>query len=314
MDKTLNMTVQKKTLLIGGNGFIGKSLINKLIASGRSVSIVARSNFDDAFSEAVFYKGDFGDDEFIHPLIKSHDEIIHLAYASVPNTSFENPLLDLQQNLTPSVQLFLETAKQNKKLLLVSSGGTVYGEATKLPVSENHPKHPISPYGLTKLTLENYAYLYGITHGLDYRIVRPSNPYGIGQVPFRGQGFVATAVAAAKLKQPINIFGKTGTIRDYIYIDDLASGILSALLYGKQSEIYNIGFGVGLSNLDVVEALNNILKSYQCSLAVEHVAERPFDVKANILDASKLTNETNWSPQTGFTEGLKLVVASVFDH
>ena len=113
----------------------------------------------------------------------------------MPNTSFDNPLSDLLQNLPPTVQLFSEAADRGVKLVLVSSGGTVYGEAIKLPICETHPTKPISPYGVTKRTLENYAYLYAATHGLKFVCVRPANAYGVGQRAFVGQGFISTAMA-----------------------------------------------------------------------------------------------------------------------
>lgn len=302
------------TLIIGGSGFIGSNLASQLLASGRNVTSISRHRVSDLNKvEGVDYLyGDFGELDFICEQLDKHDEVVHLAYASVPNTSFDNPLADLQQNLLPSVQLFAEAAKRNTKLVLVSSGGTVYGNTETLLINENHAKQPISPYGLTKLTLENYAFLYGVTHNLEYKIVRPSNAYGIGQLPFRGQGFIATAVAAAKLKQPLKVFGLTGTVRDYIHVNDLAAGIVSVLLNGQSREIYNIGSGIGLNNLQVIEQLNIALKKHNTKLQIEHLPERPFDVKRNVLDSTKLKRETHWQPQIMFTDGLEQLVNHAF--
>ena len=298
---------QIKTLVIGGAGFIGSHTIPLLLETERSVTVIGRSK-EPPFIQTHhlnYESGDFGDYAFICKLLDTHDEVIHLAYATVPNTSFENPLADLQQNLTPAVQLFAEAAKRDRKLLLVSSGGTVYGEAKNLPILESHPKNPISPYGLTKLTLESYAYLYGVTHGLNFVVVRPANAYGVGQKPFMGQGFIATAVASAREGKVIKIFGEVGTIRDYVEVSDLASGIVAALLHGKPSEIYNIGSGVGLSNLDVIERLSVALKQYGASILTEHLPERLFDVKVNILDSSKLIQDTGWLPKVSFEAGIE---------
>ena len=172
--------------------------------------------------------------------------------------------------------------------MLVSSGGTVYGEANELPVPETHPTKPISPYGVTKLTLENYAYLYAATHGLKFVCVRPTNAYGVGQRPFGGQGFIATALASTMHGQAIKIFGQNGTVRDYIYVSDLASGIVSALEKGCLSETYNLGSGVGLSNMDVINAIFPLMKAIGCDICVENLPERTFDVEANVLDSTKL--------------------------
>lgn len=305
----------KKTLLIGGNGFIGAELALALKANQRSVSIVGRSpDKNSLLNDSInYYQGDFGDLAFISPLLASHDEIVHLAYASVPNTSFENPLADLQENLTPSVQLFLETAKLGKKLLLVSSGGTVYGEACFIPISEVHPKNPISPYGLTKLTLENYASLYSATHGLEYIVVRPANAYGVGQIPFKGQGFIATAIESAKIGKPINIFGLTGSVRDYIYVTDLTNAIVAALSTGKTRECYNIGTGIGYNNLELVNHINHLLDAkHSTQLQVNHMPSRPFDVKCNILDYSKLNHHTGWRPIISLDQGLSMTIDSLF--
>ena len=299
-----------KTLIIGGTGFIGSYTISLLLDTGRSVTVVGRSK-ESPFIQTDnlnYISGDFGDFAFICKLLDMHDEVIHLAYATVPNTSFENPLADLQQNLTPAVQLFAEAAKRGCKLLLVSSGGTVYGEAIDSPILENHPKHPISPYGLTKLTLESYAYLYGVTHALNFTVVRPANAYGPGQKPFMGQGFIATAIATAKEGKAIKVFGKVGTVRDYIEVSDLAAGIVSALLYGKTSEIYNIGSGIGLSNLEIIEKISVILKKYETDILTEHLPERLFDVKVNFLDSTKLKLDTGWMPKVSIDKGIEKTV------
>lgn len=294
------------TLVIGGAGYIGAYLVPQLIATGRRVTVLGRSATPRyVLPMGVEYAaGDFSQLELISRLLDTHQEVIHLAYATVPNTSFENPLGDLLQNLPPTVQLFSEAADRGVKLVLVSSGGTVYGEAEELPIRETHPTKPISPYGVTKLTLENYAYLYAATHGLKYVCVRPANAYGIGQKPFVGQGFVATAMASAMRGMPIKIFGQQGTVRDYLYVSDLASGIVSALIHGQLSATYNLGSGIGLSNLEVIELLEPLMRENGIKVQTENLPERGFDVKANILDSGKLYRDANWKPVIGIKEGL----------
>ncbi|WP_126455390.1 NAD-dependent epimerase/dehydratase family protein [Sulfuriflexus mobilis] len=301
------MSFEQNTLVIGGAGYIGSHLVPELIATGRRVTVLGRRSVpgDELPKGAVYIKGDFSQHELICDLLDHHQEVIHLAYATVPNTSFENPLADLLQNLPATVQLFSEMADRGGKLVLVSSGGTVYGEAITLPICEDHPTRPISPYGVTKLTLENYAHLYGVTHGLKYICIRPANAYGAGQRPFVGQGFISTAMASAMRRQPIKIFGQTGTVRDYIYASDLAAGIICALEKGHLSETYNLGSGVGLSNTDVIEAMTPLMREIGCEPAIEYLPERAFDVKANVLDSTKLQEHTNWKPAIDFNEGLR---------
>lgn len=295
-------------LVIGGSGYVGSHLVSKLVATGRYVTVLGRSATPKyELPENVDYvAGDFAQHELINQLLDAHQEVIHLAYATVPNTSYEDPLADLLQNLPPTVQLFAEAALRGSKLILVSSGGTVYGEANVSQLSETHETKPISPYGVTKLTLENYAHLYATTHGLKFVCVRPANAYGVGQRPFIGQGFISTAMASVMRGAPIKVFGKRGTIRDYIYVEDLASGIVSALEEGSLSEIYNIGSGVALSNLDVIEALTPLMNEFGYDVSVEYMQERPFDVKVNVLNSEKLHAHTGWRPEISLDVGLKL--------
>lgn len=296
------------TLVIGGAGYIGAHLVPMLLAIGRQVTVLGRraNPVNELPEGATYVRGDFGQGDLLLRLLDRHQEVIHLAYATVPNTSFESPLADLLQNLPPTVQLFSEVAARGGKLVLVSSGGTVYGEATQLPILENHPTKPISPYGVTKLTLENYAHLYSVTHGLRYVCVRPANAYGVGQRPFVGQGFISTAMASAMRGEPIRIFGQAGTVRDYLYISDLAAGIVSVLEQGAFSETYNLGSGEGLSNSDVIDALTPLMQEIGCEICVENLPERAFDVRANILDSTKLRLHTGWKPRVGLGEGLRL--------
>lgn len=302
------MSNDHNILVIGGAGYIGTHLVTELLSTGRRVSVLGRAAVPlyKLPGDVAYISGDFGQYDLICRLLDRHQEVIHLAYATVPNTSFENPLADLLQNLPPTVQLFSEVADRGGKLILVSSGGTVYGEATKLPIREDHPTKPISPYGVTKLTLESYAYLYAVTHGLKFVCVRPSNAFGVGQRPFAGQGFISTAMASAMRGQHIRIFGKKGTVRDYIYVSDLVTGIISALEKGCPSETYNLGSGVGFSNMDVIDAMSPLMEEMRCEVRVEHLPERAFDVKANVLDSTKLQEHTGWKPQVGFGQGLRL--------
>lgn len=295
------------TLVIGGAGYIGAHLVPQLISAGRRVTVLGRSVSPryKLPGDAVYLSGDFAQQELLCQLLDTHQEVIHLAYATVPNSSFENPLGDLLMNLPPTVNLLSEAAARRVKLVLVSSGGTVYGEASGLPISEAHQTKPISPYGVTKLTLENYAYLYAATNGLEYVCVRPANAYGVGQRPFAGQGFIATAMASAMRGMPIKIFGQHGTIRDYLYVSDLAFGIVCALEHGHSSATYNLGSGIGLSNLDVIEAIKPMMQEMGCEVRVENLSERTFDVKANVLDSSKLSKHTGWKQTVSFADGLR---------
>ncbi len=303
--------INKKTLVIGGTGFIGKNLSQYLVQAGREVTVLARKPLDEKIlflGNVNFILGDISDKHLIADLVGACDEVVHLAYASIPNTSFDDPVKDLNENLPPTVFLMQQCAEKKVRLINVSSGGTVYGQAQFLPIHETHPTNPISPYGVTKLTLEHYAFLYAKTKGMSHICIRPANPYGVGQIPFAGQGFVSTAIASALKRQPIPIYGEHGTIRDYIYIDDLSQGIVAAMNHGSDGDIFNIGSGVGRSNLDVLQTLSPLLGRYDVDLKIQFMPPRVFDVQENILDSSKLSGISGWQPKEIFSDGLEKTI------
>jgi UDP-glucose 4-epimerase len=234
------------------------------------------------------------------------DEIVDLAYATVPQTSFVDPIYDLESNLPASLVLLEEAAKLPKlrRLVFVSSGGTVYGPMDRLPVSEEAPTRPVSPYGITKLTIERYALMFHRLHNLPVTIVRPSNAYGLGQKPFTGQGFVATAMGQILRREKVKVFGENGTVRDYVHVRDVASGILAAMTCGAVGEIYNIGSGVGRDNRAVLSAIAQLAEPAGYPVEVEFEPERPFDVPANILNFGRLLACSGWLPTVSFEAGL----------
>ncbi len=294
--------------VIGGAGFIGRHLVEILLARGRRITVLGRRNLPfGTFPAGVRYvAGDYGERTLLLDLLNDVDEIIDLAYTTVPITSFEDPVQDILNNLPPAVRLF-EVASNFaiQKMVIISSGGTVYGPAQKLPIPEEHPTNPISPYGVTKLTIEKYALLFHRLRGLPIVNVRPANAFGEGQKPFTGQGFVATAIASILTDKEIPVYGEIGTIRDYIHVTDVANGIVAALESGEPGSSYNIGSGVGRSNKDVLDALYPIAKSASLEPKVRILPPRQFDVAVNVLDSTKLEKGTGWTTKVPFMEGIK---------
>jgi UDP-glucose 4-epimerase len=293
--------------VIGGAGFIGSYLLPLLAAGGRTLTVVGRRA---APSRPLppglrYVSGDYGDLVLLRQLMQQTDEVIDLAYATVPQTSYADPVFDIQANLPPSVSMLRSAADAGvKRIVLVSSGGTVYGPARALPIDEDHPTHPISPYGITKLTIEKYGLMFHRLAGLPVTIVRPGNAYGPGQIPGTGQGFVATAIAAVLARREVTIFGKEGTVRDYIHVADIASGIASALERGQPGHCYNVGTGEGRSNLDVLKAIEPLAAARGFRASLNFAAPRGFDVPANVLDSSRLKKASGWTPQVPFDRGI----------
>jgi UDP-glucose 4-epimerase len=191
-----------------------------------------------------------------------------------------------------------------RRLVIVSSGGTVYGAASVLPIPEDHPTNPISPYGITKLTIDSYARMFHATTDLPVLIARPANAYGEAQRTGVGQGFMAAAIDAIQRGREVEIYGPEGTIRDYIHVQDVATGIVAVLQQGKEGNIYNVGTGTGASNLDLIRLLQGLADADGFSVRVSHLPERRFDVAANVLDSRKLSEATGWAPRISLAEGL----------
>ncbi len=304
------MTVPSKNhcCVIGGCGFIGHHVVELLARQKKAITVIGRNPHPTRKlpPKVRYIAGDYGNPKLLSETFKNVDQIIDLAYTSVPKTSFDNPVKDILGNLPASVNL-LEVASlfPIKKIIIVSSGGTIYGNADNLPIREDHPTNPISPYGITKLAVEKYAMMYHKIKGLPIVCVRPGNAFGEGQKPFVGQGFVATAIGSILEKREINIFGGHGTIRDFIYVKDLASAIVAALNC-PSGECYNIGTGIGQSNQAIIEMLASITKSKDILSQIKILPARKFDVAVNILDSSKLHKETGWTPKVSLEKGLKL--------
>jgi UDP-glucose 4-epimerase len=297
-----------RTCIIGGGGFIGTNLVESVLVTGRSVLVLGRRSQrpQRLHAAAEYLQCDYGDRASLRKAITDCDEVIDLAYATVPQTSFANPIFDLQANLFPSVS-FLEEARDHgrlRRLVITSSGGTVYGPADRLPIIEEDRTLPISPYGITKLTIERYALMFHRLAGLPVTIVRPANAYGLGQMPFTGQGFIATAMGHILKREKVIIFGENGTVRDYIHVRDIASGICSALENGKPGEIYNLGSGIGRSNRDVLDVIAPFAKRDGLDISIECSEPRGFDVAANVLSFGKLLNHANWQPRIRFEDGI----------
>lgn len=297
--------------VVGGSGFIGRHVVRQLVAGGRDVRVIGRREQPPAGLDAKvsYLSGDYGDKVFLKRALSGVDEIIDLAYSTVPKSSFEDPIHDITTNLPQAVKLFQAAAeKQNmRKLVVVSSGGTVYGPALRIPIPEDHQTNPISPYGITKLAVEKYALMYHQLFNVPVTIVRPSNAYGEDQLPYRGQGFIATAIATILKGDTVTVYGGDQITRDYVHVDDVANGIVAALESGSPGICYNLGSGTGHTTNEVLSLITDLAQQLGRLVTVEQKPLRPFDVLTNILDCSRIQAETGWHARIGFAEGLERV-------
>lgn len=295
-----------KVVILGGGGFLGSHLAETLLATGQEVCILDQP--DARYLEysrqrgANIVTGDFFDPEAVRAVLDGCEVVYHLISTTVPQTSNDNPSLDVQGNLIGTLQLLeqLRSARV-KKIIFSSSGGTVYGIPQEIPIKESHPTDPTSSYGIVKLAIEKYLKMYWILHGLDYCILRISNAYGARQPITPTQGAIAAFLGKAVAKEKIVIWGDGTVLRDYIYVSDIANAFLQASLYQGEWKIFNIGSGHGHSLNDLVSTIENTI---HIPLKVKYLPGRRFDVPVNILDITRAKSHLGWVPKVRLEEGI----------
>lgn len=295
-------------LILGGCGFIGRHVAVLLARSGHDVVLADRiepqfSFPSDAASRISWQRLEFASADW-DALVTEAAVVHHYVWTSLPASANNNPFGDLSANVGGTLAL-LEAMRRRGggRIVFPSSGGTVYGKLQSIPVPEDHPLMPITAYGAGKATTEIYLGLYRRLHGLDCRVARISNPFGVGQNVTRGQGAVTTFLHCALKDEPIVIWGNGEVIRDYIHITDVATALVALALLPRLDDFHtcNIGSGTGVSLNDVVAELESCLHR---RLDVRREPGRPFDVPVSVLDISRARGSLGWSPRLSLREGI----------
>lgn len=297
-----------RCLVLGGGGFIGSHLCDYLVAAGHKVRVfekvgLAKTNILHLEDRIEWMEGDFSNPDCLRDAVKGTEIIFHLISSTLPKDSNDNPAYDIASNVIPTIHL-LETARTAGvgKIILASSGGTVYGIPRTVPINEEHPTEPVCSYGIHKLMIEKYLALYYYLYGLDYCIMRISNPYGERQRLTSSQGVVPIFLDKALHGETIEIWGDGTVVRDYLHISDVARAAVMLMDTAMPQKIINIGSGVGLS---LNELLKEIGRLAGLVPRVHYTSGRPFDVPANILDISRARKVMGWVPQVDLACGLK---------
>jgi UDP-glucose 4-epimerase len=292
-------------LVLGGNGFIGSHLVDRLLAEGHRVRVFDKyeEHYRKPLADVDYRFGDFGNRGLLAEALAGIDTVFHLISTTLPKTSNDDPAFDVQSNVVETLFLLEQcVAKKIGRLVFVSSGGTVYGRPAELPIREESPTNPECSYGITKLTIEKYLALFHLLHGLDYTIVRPSNPYGSRQNPTGIQGAIAVFLGRAARGEAIEIWGDGEVVRDYLYIDDMVDGLYRAATVASPFRVFNIGSGTGHSLNDIVAAIRTVTGR---DLSVVYKPQRLFDVPAIFLDITRARRELSWQPVASLAEGIE---------
>lgn len=296
-----------KCAILGGAGFIGSHVAEALLAAGHAVRVFDRPDRNRVvplpFRERVeWLEGDFVNPVDAERAVAGCDVVLHLVSTTLPKSSNENPVYDVETNVVGTLRLLdLCLRHRVRRVVFISSGGTVYGVPREVPLAESHPTEPTSSYGIGKLTIEKYLHLYRLLHGLDYCVLRVANPYGERQRVASAQGAVTVFLDRALRGVPIEIWGDGSVVRDYVYVGDVARAFVAAVDYDGAERVINVGSGEGRSLNDIVSVIEATLGH---PVAVNYLPGRPFDVPANVLDISLARSRLNWRPEVPFADGV----------
>lgn len=299
--------LKKSALLLGGNGFIGTSLLKKLVKSPdfNNIVVLSRSRtLPQGFSKVKFVIGDLSNYNLVSSLINDADIVFNLINSNMifSSNADQEEFSSQFYRESSTYKLYSLCSLHNIPLVIFSSGGAIYGNHEQIPIKENEPLNPISNYGQSKKVAELLANYFELNFGLRYISLRIANAYGPGQMPNKGQGLVSIALHSLVQGFQIKKFGNEQLIRDYIYIDDVVSAILALYSSGGYSQCYNIGTGVGTSFQGLINHIDFISKS---RVDFQIVDSRCEDVDYNVLDIGKIQRDTSWSPKVTIEQGLK---------
>ena len=279
-------------ILFGASGFIGNNLTVELSKNKDNILTLVDAK-KEYFSDILRYKldniiikeGTFNEKSDFDSLLRGQDIVYHLVSTTVPATSNQCIAQELMANVITTVYLLDACVRCNiKKIIFFSSGGTIYGKDVCCPIKEEAPSYPINSYGLQKISIEKLFYLYHYMYGLDYRIIRLSNPYGPFQRPNGILGAVSTFTYKALKGEEITVYGDGTVIRDFIYIDDAIRAVIKIAEGSKAYRIFNVGCGYGTSIKTVLDIICSTLKK---DLKISYKQERKMDVPENYLDITR---------------------------
>lgn len=290
-----------RVLVTGAAGFLGKAICNRLAHSAELIGLDICPPPDGW--EHGWITASVGDCAGYEHQLVGIDAVIHAAWAGFPGSvaGFER---DLSHNVAPTVSFYMKCCEAGVgRFIFLSSGGTVYGNALEFPIAENTVLRPVSLYGASKAAVEGYLCALEQVTGVPAVIIRVANPYGPGQLPWRGQGAIATAVACALSGTVFTVWGDGENLRDYLFIDDVAEAIVIAALASTESDVYNVSSGIGRS-------LNDVLSCVEAasgrSLRLVRVPSRNMDVKSVVLSPNKIKSQLNWESTTAFEDGVSM--------
>lgn len=316
----MNTLSRKKILIFGGLGLIGSSTARSCIAQGAQVTIADNRspmyggndfNLADLKEKFELVIGDIRDKNFVDSLIKNRDYIFNFAAQVNHNKSIEDPILDNQLNCIGHINVLMACKNLNKTAKVVYPGSRLqYGKISQLPVKESHAQKPLSMYAIHKNTAEQYYQMFYQHYGIRSVCFRITNPYGPrAQMKTSGYSIINWFIRQALDNLIITIYGEGNQIRDYIYIDDLIEGLITATINpATDGKIYNLGSGVPIQFKQMAETVIKIAGSGKIKQVPWPNNYDYFETGDFYSDITLIKSSINWGPKTSLEEGIKKTI------
>jgi UDP-glucose 4-epimerase len=296
-----------RLLVTGGAGFIGSNTVDALIAGGQGEVAVlddlSAGKRAQVHPKARFHEADLRDAEKVRQIVAQErpEVIIHLAAQMDVRRSVADPPFDAQVNVVGFLNL-IEAARQHglKRVIFSSTGGAIYGEQEQFPCNEEHPRRPISPYGVAKFATEAYLFFYKAQYGIDYVALRYANVYGPRQDPHGEAGVVAIFCGRMLEHKPVTIYGDGEQTRDYVYVGDVVRANLAAVA-APVAGAFNIGTGVETS---VNQLFGTLAQAAGATHPAAYGPARPGEQMRSVISPAKAAQELKWRPEVSLATGL----------
>lgn len=292
-------------LVLGGDGFIGSHLVDRLLQKGYVVRVYdcQCERFREPLADVEYVYGRLEDRKALRSALVGIDVVFHLIGTTVPASSNRDPIFDVQSNLISTLVLLQECVHAHvSRLVFASSGGTVYGIPQSNPLKESHDTNPICSYGITKLAIEKYLGLFHYLHELEYAALRCANAYGPRQNPWARQGAIAVFLGKVAQEKPITIWGDGSVVRDYVYVEDIARAlVLAAESHGLVATL-NVGSGQGHSLNQILELIRSVTGR---EIQVQYKMARSADVPVNVLNPRLAREMLGWQTMITLEEGVR---------
>lgn len=302
-----NQTTMNRALVTGGAGFIGSNLVRLLVDRGYDVTVL--DNLSTGYQENLagltdikLIEGDIRDEKIVETAMRGVDAVFHLA-ATVGNIrSIEDPFEDSETNVIGTLRLLVAAQKTGVPKFVYSSSGAIFGDLRQLPIREDHPCEPLSPYGVSKLAAEKHCLAYSRLYGFEVVCLRYFNVYGNNQ-RYDSYGNVIPIFVDRMLRgEPLIVYGDGNQTRDFVNVADVAQANLLAARSVGVSGVFNIGCGEAVTINKLIELLREIIDG---ELMVTHAAARPGEVLHSCADISAARSALGFKPTTDFRQGLR---------